>query len=146
MLISRDFCIPNKETFLMPKVARFLASKLAESKVIADPFSRGKRIGTVTNDINESFDADYHLDCSDFAAELFRKQIWLDAVLFDPPYSIEQAKRSYELTGNHFSRAATQMVNRWSVCKDLLALITKKKRSGDFFRLEFKRVWTKTRF
>lgn len=125
MKFDRKFCIPSKKTFSMKPVKMLLDELLAGLPVIVDPFSKGSKVGTLTNDINQEVESDYHLDAADFAHELWRTGVKADAIVFDPPYSLEQAKRSYNLSGLHFSQKHAQTVNRWNECKNALSEITK---------------------
>ena len=59
---------------------------------LADPFARNcTDAGLNTNDIDTSTKANYHLDAIDFMKLM--KTSSLDGVIFDPPFSSNQAKR-----------------------------------------------------
>lgn len=59
-----------------------------------DPFANRNRIATTTNDIDNMFDTDYHLDAKEFL-KLFESNS-VDLVLYDPPYSPRQVSEVYK--------------------------------------------------
>jgi hypothetical protein len=71
-----------------------------------------------TNDLSFEFNAKNHMDALEFAEKLEGE---FNGVLFDPPYSLEQCKRSYEDVGRKFTMRDGQIVNRWTKLKDLLS-------------------------
>lgn len=91
--------------------------------VVVDPFARDSHYGTITNDLNESFDTDYHMDALDFLAML--PDSCADLVLYDPPYSPRQASECYQKVG--MGRLASNVTNSgyWSRCKYEVSRITK---------------------
>lgn len=125
MIFTRQFCMPKIETFQMLPVKYLLAQKIKGCSVIIDPFARTAKVGTITNDINPKMQTDYNLDALEFAKKLCQKEIIADLILFDPPYSMEQAKRSYELSETHFSKTAAQSIGRWAQLKTVLSKLLK---------------------
>lgn len=100
-----------------------LSERIVSNIHICDPFSNNKTIrrqGTtmVTNDLNPSYDSDYHLDANDFGELMYKKQKMFDLVLFDPPYSLRQLKDCYEGVGKNLPHWQTQ--NMWGRAKDAL--------------------------
>ena len=82
MEINRIWAMPNSRTFQI-KPIRELIDKYAYG-VIVDPFANSNKIGTITNDIDEQYDTDYHMDAFDFLKMLESNSV--DTVLYDPPY------------------------------------------------------------
>jgi hypothetical protein len=121
--INRAYCQADRNTFNMKPVRQLLTRWVSGAAVIVDPFARESKWGTITNDINPAMTTDYHMDAAEFAELLLSDGIKADAVLFDPPYSLEQAKRSYETAGKHFSKQDAWRVNRWNETKNALAEI-----------------------
>jgi hypothetical protein len=68
-------------------------SKLPPNAIIVDPFARGCKWATITNDINEEYETTYNLDAIDFMRLLDDNSV--DLILFDPPFSASQQERKY---------------------------------------------------
>lgn len=58
-----------------------------------DPFCGMESPATLKNDADDAMAADYHIDGLEFLSLL--PPLSMDGVLFDPPYSTEQALRKY---------------------------------------------------
>jgi len=87
---------PNRWTFQSDKIRRWVEHRL-QGRVLNACAGKTKLAHDheiVRNDIDESRDADIHVDVCEleeqFAAESF------DTVVYDPPFSQNQANRSYE--------------------------------------------------
>lgn len=72
----------------------------AES-VIVDPFARDCTWGTITNDIDPTTQADYHYDALEFLGMMKTNSV--NAVIFDPPFSVRQANEKYEAGRNVYT-------------------------------------------
>jgi hypothetical protein len=107
---SREFAMPNSETFSLPPVARLLDRWLAGRAVIVDPFARNSTRATITNDLNPATLAQHHLHAEEFV----KLEISADAVLFDPPYSPRQVQECYNQIGREVTMKDTQngLMNR----------------------------------
>jgi hypothetical protein len=105
----------------MPAVADLLAGWVPESWVVVDPFARDSRRGTVRNDLNPDTLAESHEPALAFAKRL--RGLEADCILFDPPYSLVQAKRSYQSAGVDFTYTDTLNAVRWSKEKDALTQV-----------------------
>ena len=92
LLIRREWAMPNRNTFRIPCIAKLLDEALAGMWV--DPFCGKSSPAQITNDANEEIPAQHHLDALDFLTSIAAESI--DGVLFDPPYSVEQALRKYK--------------------------------------------------
>lgn len=105
--------MPHKFTFKMKSVSALL-SEVVRGKW-ADPFCGEFSPASIRNDADESRQADSHMDGLEFLKSLADGS--LDGVLFDPPYSTEQALRKYKPKhGGTAGRA-----EYWAKCKDEIA-------------------------
>ena len=86
ILYSREFSMPNKQTFSLPPVVRLLSRRLEGASVIVDPFAGNSTVATLTNDLNPETSAQSHMLADAWLDELIERRITVDAVLFDPPY------------------------------------------------------------
>jgi len=102
MKISREWCMPNKNTFDMKPARSFIYKHIILGEFWIDPFARDSDIATVTNDLNPDTNADHHFDALHFLK--MQQSNSVDGVLFDPPYSLTQLKECY----NNIGRALTQ--------------------------------------
>ena len=94
--IERKWAMPNKWTFQIKPISRFLDEEMTDGLWI-DPFAGTSKLAKITNDINPEMNTDFHLDATDFLKTFETESV--DGVLFDPPYSSEQIKRSYDNAG-----------------------------------------------
>ena len=95
MQINRVWAMPNSKTFQI-KPIRELINKYAYG-VIVDPFANDSKIGTITNDLDEQYDTDYHMDALDFLKMLGDNSI--DTVLYDPPYCYDETTEVFTKDG-----------------------------------------------
>lgn len=109
--------MPNSETFLMSPIRSLISKYVKDYSGWADPFSNRNSLAEWTNDINPDMPTKYHLDAHDFALQLPT----INGILFDPPYSLEQMKRSYENVGRKFTMRDGQIGGRWSELKNTLS-------------------------
>jgi len=123
MKISREWGMPSSDTFTCPPIRSFVMKYLNQSKISVDPFARNFQGCTWTNDLNPNTQAQYHIKALDFLKMLQDKGVHPDLVVFDPPYSMEQAKRSYESYGYKFTYEDSLYVVRWIQEKNLLAYL-----------------------
>lgn len=95
--IERIWSMPNKNTFEIIPIKSLLKEEVDLSKYWIDPFANRNKIASVTNDLNMSYDTDYHLDALEFL-RLFDDES-VDGVLYDPPYSPRQVSECYNNVG-----------------------------------------------
>jgi DNA modification methylase len=117
MKIQRVWEMPHKYTFRMKSISSLLRSEM--SGVWADPFAGQTSPAQIRNDADLSNEAEHHLDGLDFLKSLGNASV--DGVLFDPPYSVEQALRKYKPKQNGTAGRAEY----WARCKDEIARIVK---------------------
>jgi tRNA G10 N-methylase Trm11 len=103
----------------MKSVVALLRSEM--SGEWADPFCGTASPASIRNDADHSKQAEFHLDGLDFLKGLDSSSV--DGVLFDPPYSTEQALRRYKPKHNGTAGRAEY----WAQCKDEVARIVKPK-------------------
>ena len=124
MKISRAWAMPNENTFSIKPIKELIqkyVSMYCAEQIIVDPFSRNSpfRSVSITNDINEAFEADYHMDALDFLKEMKEA----DLILFDPPYSPRQVSECYKNAGVSVNMQTTQ-ASFWSNIKKEISRIT----------------------
>lgn len=123
MKIERVWAMPNKNTFEIPPIKKLLSQEVKlDHEYWIDPFANKNKIATVTNDLSDEFDTDYHLDALEFL-KMFPDQS-VDGVLYDPPYSPRQVSECYKGVGLSTSQKATS-ASFWSEQKKEIARITK---------------------
>lgn len=98
--------MPNKNTFMVEPIKRFVEKHIQCAKVIVDPFANESKYGTITNDLCEDYDTDYHMDALDFLKMIESESV--DVVLYDPPYSPRQVSESYKSFGIEVTMETTQ--------------------------------------
>ena len=86
-IIDRFWAMPSKNTFSIPPF-HALIEQYRRDGISIDPFANAARLTAITNDLDPSYDTDYHMDATDFLS-LFPDQT-VDFVLYDPPFSSRQ--------------------------------------------------------
>ena len=94
--IERVWAMPNKNTFEIKPIHDLIVEEMTDGTWI-DPFANRNKLATITNDLSQEFDTDYHLDALDFM-KLFGDAS-VDGVLYDPPYSPRQVSECYNNVG-----------------------------------------------
>ncbi len=112
--------MPNSKTFSIPPI-KTLIQKHA-SGIILDPFANSNKLATITNDLDEQYDTDYHMDALDFL-RIFESES-VDTVLYDPPYSPRQVSECYKALGQTVNTQTTQ-ASYWSRQKAEIGRIVK---------------------
>lgn len=120
MIISRTWQMPNSKTFQIKPINEII-KKYSFGKII-DPFANSNKLATVTNDLDEQYDTNYHLDATDFLKIFPNKSV--DTVLYDPPYSPRQVAECYKQLGRAVNMATTQ-ASYWAKQKAEIARIVK---------------------
>ena len=91
---STVWSIPNRCTFKIKPIRALLDRYIRPSDVIVDPMCRESLIGTYRNDIDpKAPGAITHMDAVAFLDDLLAKGIAADVVLWDPPFSVNQARK-----------------------------------------------------
>lgn len=108
MIFSREWSMPNRATFDIPPIKKFVDKYLQDSKLSIDPFSGNKKLATYTNDLNPEYDTNYHLKTEEFCVVLQNQHIIADLLIFDPPYSPRQITECYKSIGLQTTQQDTQ--------------------------------------
>jgi len=106
MIINRTWAMPNSNTFTIKPIGKLIEKYIQEDFVIVDPFARNSKYGTLTNDIDPSTTAQYHMEATDFLRMLDTSSV--DMVLFDPPYSPRQVSECYKSLDKTVNMSTTQ--------------------------------------
>lgn len=94
--IERVWAMPNKNTFEVKPIHNLIVEEMTDG-IWIDPFANRNKLATVTNDLSDEYDTDYHLDALDFM-KMF-EDASVDGVLYDPPYSPRQVSECYNNVG-----------------------------------------------
>jgi len=121
MKIERIWAMPNRWTFTIKPIKELLKNEIKDNELWVDPFAGKNSPASITNDLNGKIEASYHLDALKFLKTLEKEQY--HGVLFDPPYSITQAKRCYEGYGMDKLEIKPTSMKYWSECKNEMARI-----------------------
>lgn len=105
---SREWAMPNSNTFEVPPINDFVWKYLWQAEVSVDPFARDKDWATHTNDLNPSTKAQHHLDAEEFLKLMATQSVRADLILFDPPYSPRQISECYKSIGMEVGMKETQ--------------------------------------
>lgn len=123
MKIERIWAMPNKWTFTIKPIKELLKEEVV-GWVWCDPFSWENSPAKFTNDLRESMPTTHHMDALEFLKSMETDS--MDWVLFDPPYSITQAKQCYEWMGMELLDTKPTSMKYWWDCKNEISRITKK--------------------
>lgn len=121
MDISRVWSMPNSKTFQIKAIGDLI--KKYSFGTIIDPFANSNQLATITNDLDEQYDTDYHLDATDFLKMFDDNSV--DTVLYDPPYSPRQVAECYKKLGFTVNMETTQS-SYWAKQKHEIGRIVKK--------------------
>lgn len=119
--IERVWAMPSSRTFEIKPIKELILSELTDGLWI-DPFANNNKLATITNDMNQAFNTDYHLDALDFL-KLFDTDS-VDGVLYDPPYSPRQVSECYNDVGYNVTWNTTK-ASFWGNHKREIARIVK---------------------
>jgi hypothetical protein len=89
--------MPDKNTFNIKPIRQIIHKYTSDCEVIIDPFANTSSIATITNDLCQDYETNYHMDALDFLKTFGDKSV--DAVLYDPPYSLRQISECYKSVG-----------------------------------------------
>ena len=106
MKINSIWSMPNASTFTVKPIKEFVERNIEGCKVVVDAFAKDSKYGTITNDLNEEYDTDYHLYALDFLKLIDSESA--DCVLYDPPYSLRQVVECYKGVGREVTQETTQ--------------------------------------
>ena len=126
MEIERKWAMPNKWTFTIKPIKELLWEEICPGFSMSDdrdryidgwcdPFSGYNSWARIRNDINKDTDAQYHLDALSFLKRMDSNNF--KGVLYDPPYSITQARQ--------YGKKEFSSMKYWADCKNEIARIIK---------------------
>lgn len=113
--INRTWAMPNRHTFKIKPIKELLARY--DVSMWLDPFAGFNSPCKITNDINKEAPTVYHEKALDF----LKRWTKIPGVVFDPPYSLEQCKRTYNLHGYNFELGDTHNCIRWTKERNAIA-------------------------
>ena len=121
MRIERVWAMPSFETFSIKPISELLDEEMGEG-VWIDPFARNSKRATITNDLDPSTTASYHMDALEFM-QMFEDES-IDGMLFDPPYSSRQVTECYNKLGLSVDMTTTS-ARFWSRIKKEVGRVVK---------------------
>jgi len=110
--IERVWAMPNKWTFTIKPIKNLLSEEIKERSLWLDPFAGYNSPATYTNDIDPLTPAQSHIDALTWLKN--RESECADGALFDPPYSITQARM--------YGKKEFASMKYWADCKNEIAL------------------------
>lgn len=128
MEINRIWAMPNKNTFTIKPIRELIERYIKEVKdknpnaIIIDPFANQSKLADITNDLDNQYDTDYHMDALDFL-KMFNDES-IDMVLYDPPFSPRQVAECYKNLGKTVNMQTTQS-SYWNRHKKEISRIVK---------------------
>jgi hypothetical protein len=120
LLMARIWAMPSADTLSVQEIRAWVKKYLMRAKCSIDPFARNCRLAQWRNDLNPETAAEYHMDVLDFLKMLEEKQVRPDLIIWDPPYSPNQIKESYESIGMFMP---TKRLKGWPDERDVMARI-----------------------
>lgn len=120
MIIERKWAMPNKWTFTILPIKKLLSEVSNDYSNWVDPFAGMNSPCGLTNDLRESMPTTHHMCALEFLRSLPSELF--EGVLYDPPYSISQAKECYESAG---LKNLSGSMRWWAEVKDEIARIIK---------------------
>lgn len=120
MKIERIWGFPSKNTFSIKPISMLLNEEVSKGLWI-DPFANNSKIATITNDLNDEYDTDYHLDALEFLKKFSDDEV--DGVLYDPPYSNRQVSEVYKGVGLPVNKETTQSSFWWNQKREIARIV-----------------------
>jgi len=108
VIFKRVWAMPNKNTFDVRPIGLFVKKYLKKSNSSVDPFARNKEWATYTNDLDPATSSEFHMDAEDFIEMLHKRNVIVDLIIFDPPYSPRQISECYKKIGLRVGMKETQ--------------------------------------
>lgn len=115
MKIERIWAMPNKWTFTIKPIAELLKEEVENGIQWVDPFAGYNSPAFDTNDLDSAAPTKFHMDALEFLKGFRSNDI--QGVLYDPPYSITQARM--------YGKKEFSSMKYWADCKNEIARILK---------------------
>ncbi len=123
MIINRVWAMPSRWTFQVKPIASLLAEELQDGERWVDPTAGETSPASDRNDVREDSQADTHTDALSYLRDL--PSATFDGCLFDPPYSLEQARRRYSGTDRLYPGGTAYFEQYWSRVMDELGRVVR---------------------
>ena len=107
--------MPNRYTFKLKTVKELLQEEMAG--LWLDPFCGKGSPARIRNDADRALDAECHMDGLKFLRAFHDETV--HGVLFDPPYSVDQALRKY----TPIQKGTAGRAEYWAKCKNEVARV-----------------------
>ena len=104
--------MPSKWTFTIKPIKKLLEEEIIGEDWI-DPFAGKNSPARITNDLDFNMPVKYHLDALEFLKCFVPDSV--DGILYDPPYSITQARQ--------YGEKEYASMKYWADCKNEIARI-----------------------
>lgn len=121
-VFNRIWAMPSAWTFTIPPIAKLIHRYVEDGQGWIDPFAGENSPAEITNDLNPERPSTYHMDALQFLSE--QKSEIYKGCLFDPPYSLTQAKECYDSFGKDLfveHDNIPTMMDYWANCKKYAA-------------------------
>lgn len=115
---SRVWAMPSAWTFRIKPIRDLVLSHVGNGAGWIDPFAGNNSPAEYTNDLNPERPTKYHMDALQFLIQMQGQKF--NGVLYDPPYSLTQAKECYASFGAEIFKEHDKkvtMMDYWSECK-----------------------------
>ena len=122
MKIIRIWAMPSKWTFTIKPIRELIFEEMTPG-IWIDPFAGENSPAQISNDLHPDRPTTHHLDALAFLKE--QKSNYCEGVLFDPPYSITQAKQCYDGHGMELLDTKPTSMKYWGDCKNEISRIIK---------------------
>ena len=111
MIINRIWSMPNKNTFSIKPIKDLIQKYNTDGLLSIDPFANDSKLAKITNDLDKSFNTNYHVDALEFL-NLFEDNT-IDLILNDPPYNLYQLNQCYKIykESAHFDENEVYWIN-----------------------------------
>ncbi len=120
MKMTRQWAMPNANTFSIKPISEFVKKFLGVSDRSIDPFARDFQGADITNDMNPATIAECHRPAEIFLQDFVGGKPF-DLVIFDPPYSLRQVKEMYSGMGiEKLTMEETHNIGRWTREKNII--------------------------
>ena len=113
--IERKWAMPNKWTFTIKPIKELLEEEVGFGKDWCDPFAGFNSMAEIRNDIDKETPVEHHEDALVFLKGGNSESVV--GVLYDPPYSITQARQ--------YGKKEYASMKYWADCKNEIARIIK---------------------
>jgi hypothetical protein len=123
MNITRAWAMPNKNTFSILPIRKFIEREIPTTGMVVDPFVRNSPFKNmcVSNDLDTDISADFNMDALDFLKTFSSESIGL--LLFDPPYSPRQVSECYKKMDMTVNMQTTQSSFWGNIKKEITRIV-----------------------